>query len=278
MSSSNCLNCEVTLDFQARYCPNCGQKTNTHRLTLSHILHDFFHALTHADKGILYLLRALALKPGIAAEEYIAGKRVKYFNPFSLFLILMGIYVISNNFFAPPPKPRLPDSAVLARIPTEEGKKTYVTMMRRSSEVTVFMNKHGNILAMFAVPLFTFLSWMVYRKAAYNFAEHLTANLLFVTFSNLVFTVLIFPLQGMFGTGRGVANMFIFLGQLLQVVYITWCYYQFLPSRPGFLKLLGAFGLSLLGVILWNLVTLTAVAIYMYRSPAFINFFTRMFS
>jgi ribosomal protein L32 len=110
MSSNSCLNCEATLDFTARFCPNCGQKTNTHRLTLSHLFHDFFHALTYADKRILYLLRALALKPGIVAREYIAGK------------------------------------------------KTYITMIRRSSEVTGFMNKHSNIPAMFAVPLFSFLS------------------------------------------------------------------------------------------------------------------------
>ncbi|RYG48076.1 MAG: hypothetical protein EOO01_13980 [Chitinophagaceae bacterium] len=133
-------------------------------------------------------------------------------------------------------------------------------------------------MAMFAVPLFSFLSWFFFRKAAYNYAEHLTANLFFITFSNLVFTVLIFPLQGLFGSGRGVAGFFVFLGLVLQVVYLSWCYYQFLPSRPGTKKMLGAFGLSLLGVLLWSLVTMTAVALYMYRSPAFINFFTRMVS
>ena len=276
MSSFSCLNCEATLDQNTRFCPYCGQKTNTHRLTLGHIFHDFFHALTHADKGIFYLLRALALKPGIVAQEYIAGKRVKYFNPFSLFLILMGIYVISNNFFAPSSKPLQPDSTVLARIPTEEGKKAYITTIRRASEVTGFMNKHSNILAMFAVPLFSFLSWIFYRKAAYNYAEHLTANLLFVTFSNLVFTVLVFPLQGLFGAEKGVANIFVYLGLILQVIYFTWCYFQFLPSRPGFRKFMGCFGLSLLGVILWTLVTMTAMALYIYRSPAFVNFFTRM--
>jgi hypothetical protein len=278
MSSSNCLNCEATLNSPARFCPQCGQKTNTHRLTLGHFFHDFFHALTHADKGIFYLLKELALRPGIVASEYIAGKRTKYFNPFSFFLILMAVFVISNNYLAQPAKAREPDSAVLARIPTEEGKKTYLTMMRRGNEISGFMNKHGNILAMFAVPLFSFLSWIFYRKAAYNFAEHLTANLLFVTISNLIFTIIVFPLQGLFGGGDGKNNMFLALGLILQVIYFTWCYYQFLPSRPGILKLPGALALSLLGVILWTLVTTTGMALYMYRSLSFVNFFTRMFT
>jgi len=138
------------------------------------------------------------------------------------------------------------------------------------------MARHGNRLAMFAVPLFSLLSWIFYRNAAYNYAEHLTANLLFVTFSNLAFTVIVFPLKGLFGSGNAGANMFIYLGLLLQVIYFTWCYYQFLPSRPGIRKVLGAFGLSLLGVVLWSLVTMTAMALYIYRSPAFIDFFARM--
>ncbi|MHA4846903.1 DUF3667 domain-containing protein [Flavitalea antarctica] len=276
MSSSHCLNCEATLDAPSRFCPRCGQTTNTHRLTLGHFFHEFFHALTHADKGIFHLLKELALRPGIVATEYIAGKRKKYFNPFSFFLILMGVYVISNNYFTTPANPRQPDTTVLAGIPTAEGKTAYLTMMRRSSEISGFMKKHSNILAMFAVPLFSLLSWFFYRKAAYNYAEHLTANLLFVTFSNLVFTLLIFPLHGLFGDGRETYNMFISLGLLLQVVYITWCYYQFLPAKKGFSKLSRAFGLSLLGVVLWSLVTMTAIALYIYRSPAFVKFFTRM--
>ena len=99
MSSPNCLNCEENLEVSAKFCPQCGQKTSTHRLTIAHILHDGLHALTHADKGIFHLLKDLAVKPGIVAREYIAGKRKRYFNPFTFFLIMMGLFVVSASYF-----------------------------------------------------------------------------------------------------------------------------------------------------------------------------------
>jgi hypothetical protein len=79
MSSPTCLNCEENLEISAKFCPQCGQKTDTHRLTIGHIVHDSVHAITHADKGIFHLLKDLAVRPGVVAREYIGGKRKKYF-------------------------------------------------------------------------------------------------------------------------------------------------------------------------------------------------------
>src|ERR1700730_19439583 len=80
MHPTNCLNCGTMLTADDNFCPVCGQKTDTHRISFSHIFHEFFHTLTHADKGVLALLRDLAVKPGMVAAEYIAGKRKKYFH------------------------------------------------------------------------------------------------------------------------------------------------------------------------------------------------------
>jgi uncharacterized protein DUF3667/zinc ribbon protein len=159
MSTPGCLNCGSPLEESARFCPACGQKTDTHRLTVSHILHDFFHAFTHADKGIFHLLGQLAINPGLVAREYIAGKRKKYFNPFTFFLILMSLFVLSNTYFKPATKAYQPDPAILANIRTEAGKQQYLVMSRRGSEIKGIMSRHGNVVALFAVPLFALLSW-----------------------------------------------------------------------------------------------------------------------
>ena len=93
MKVSHCSNCNALARTDDKYCSKCGQEIHVHRFTLGHIFHEFFHAFTHADKGIFYLLKELLVKPGTVAREYIGGKRKKYFNPFTFFLILAGLFV-----------------------------------------------------------------------------------------------------------------------------------------------------------------------------------------
>lgn len=271
MSESICLNCQAESQPSQKFCSQCGQKLATHRITISHFLHDFFHAFTHTDKGIFYLLKGMATRPGIVAREYVEGKRKKYFNPFTFFLILAGLFVFSSSLSSSSSKSSEPKAEVLARIPTEEGRQKYV----RGLAVGGFMTKHGNIVAMVAVPFIAIIFWLFYRSNRYNYAEHLTANLMFVTFSNLVFTLIVFPFQGLFHDSP-TFKYFIYGAQLLQAIYFTWCYYQFM-RYDSFGKGLKTFLVSVLAIVLWNVLTLSFMAIYIYRDANFYQFFTRMF-
>lgn len=86
----NCKNCGT--DLQGRFCNNCGQKAEIHALTFSHIFHEVFHAFTHADKSFLVMLKKMIVEPGKVAWEYIVeGKRQRYYNPFTFFLLVTAI-------------------------------------------------------------------------------------------------------------------------------------------------------------------------------------------
>jgi hypothetical protein len=87
-----CKNCGYQVD--GKYCSNCSQKASTHRLTVKHILHEGFHAVTHTDTGILYLIKELTYRPGFVAREYLEGKRKKYYNPFTFLMILIAIQAL----------------------------------------------------------------------------------------------------------------------------------------------------------------------------------------
>ena len=78
-TQSICANCAAPLDPQFRYCPQCSQKVDLHRLSLHDIFHDVVHYFTHADKGFFGLLKDLAVSTGKVAREYVTGKRKKYF-------------------------------------------------------------------------------------------------------------------------------------------------------------------------------------------------------
>ncbi len=74
-----------------RFCGSCGQRTGLARLTMGQILHDFMHALTHADHSIFSLVKDLFVRPGHVAREYVEGKRKKYFGPFAFLVITVGL-------------------------------------------------------------------------------------------------------------------------------------------------------------------------------------------
>jgi hypothetical protein len=98
--------------------------------------------------------------------------------------------------------------------------------------------------------------------------------MMFVAFSNLIFTIIIFPLQGIFKTGSGMF-LVIMLGMLLQMLYFMW-------SLNGFLRLktvgqrFKSFSVSFLSILLWALFSMTVMAVYIYQSWDFYKFFVRM--
>ncbi|RYD70508.1 MAG: DUF3667 domain-containing protein, partial [Sphingobacteriales bacterium] len=251
MEGSTCLNCKAHLADDARFCANCGQTRDVHRFTMGNFFHEVFHAFTHTDKGIFHLLKSLATKPGTTAREYINGRRKHYFNPFTFFLILMGIFVLSNNFFVKPRKEFVPDIKVLQHIPTEEGRQNYIAVMERVTTSSNFFRKNGNVVAMIAVPFISLFTWLFFRRKKYNYAEHLTANMMFVAFSNLVFTFIIFPLGALLDT----SDLSTFLALLLQVFYFAW-------SLNGFLELntsaqrTKSFFVAFLAILLWSVFTI----------------------
>ncbi len=84
---TTCINCGNS--FTGKFCSNCRQPSETHRITWAELAHQLPHALFHADMGMLYTLKQLAVRPGDTIREYLAGKRAYHFNPL-LYLILAG--------------------------------------------------------------------------------------------------------------------------------------------------------------------------------------------
>ena len=98
MKNGRCLNCENKL--RGRFCHNCGQKADTHRITLpTFVKHDLVHGVWHVDNGIFYTLRKLVFKPGYAARAFLEGRRVKHYNIFALFIIVVTLKVLLETWY-----------------------------------------------------------------------------------------------------------------------------------------------------------------------------------
>lgn len=179
ITALTCKNCETS--FEGKYCPNCSQKADTHRFTLKHFLHDFFHALTHTDKGILFLAKEMFRKPGYVTKEIIEGRRKKYFNPFTFFLIAGAINVFlmqKTNFYG-----AFVDEmkALIIRIEqrtSEEHDKNAELRLDETRNATSKVMEYNKFLNFTFIPFLSLLTWLFYKKSGYNYAENLVLNIL----------------------------------------------------------------------------------------------------
>jgi len=181
--TTNCQNCNTEL--QGKYCSNCGQSAETHRINVHYLWHDIQHGLLHVDKGIFFTTRELFTRPGNSIREFLEGKRVKHFKPISLVLVLAGIYGILFHFFK---IDMFADYIVVSG--SGEKVNQLNNVIQRTGE---WIAQHYSILALLQIPIFTIGTWLCFKKAGYNFIEHLIINT-FLVGQRLILHILTFPL------------------------------------------------------------------------------------
>jgi len=157
MQSSNCLNCGTPVD--RKFCPECGQKTDTHRITPQHfIMHDLVHGVMHLDKGILFTLKETFIRPGYAARDYVAGRRKNYYNIFYLIFLLLGIYMVAQGHDAM--------AIQIDSNPATQGLPTFFANFYK------FVFLYAKYLVLVIIPILALSGFIVFQKLNYNYAEH----------------------------------------------------------------------------------------------------------
>ncbi|WP_026914361.1 DUF3667 domain-containing protein [Christiangramia portivictoriae] len=99
-----CLNCELPLDKNDRYCPNCGQLNTTKKLSFSDLFNEFFSGVFAYDSRFQRTLRVLLFKPGKISKDYVEGKRTRYANPFRFYLSVSIIFFLIFSLSLDPEK------------------------------------------------------------------------------------------------------------------------------------------------------------------------------
>ncbi len=229
-----------------------------HRFNMPHFFHEVFHAFTHADKGVIHLIKNLATRPGVTAREYILeGKRKKYFNPFTFLILVLGFTVFINSYFQPYGKTGPATAQTSSASPNNVTNPGRAAAGQRRDAVMSLLNKRANIIAFIAIPIFALVFWLFFIKTGIRYAEHLVALIFFSAFFQLIATLLTLAIVL---AGRSTA----FISQLqlgFQLLYLPIAYYQFLNynKRVRFLRTLLA---SALALGLWILLSSQAIRLY----------------
>ena len=86
--ASGCANCGLAVAGpEQKFCPACGQPTPVHRVDWHFMLHELEHSVLHMDRGILYSIRELMVRPGRLMRDYLEGRRAHQVKPFLLLMV-----------------------------------------------------------------------------------------------------------------------------------------------------------------------------------------------
>jgi hypothetical protein len=244
---ASCLNCGSDLLAGQNFCPDCGQKTNTPRITFRYLVNEFLLVFAHTDKGLFNLIKRLAINPGQVAIDYIEGRRKRYFNPFG-FLTLCIAFSFPIYLLVKPsqdlPQPELEN---LQSIPAEL-QVLALNAQDRAQAVQHFFEKNIKFISVFVAPYFAFMLWLFFRRRKRNIAEITLAYLLFIGFGNIISAVIFYPLMAIFKSPAAF-SILTWISMFAQIAYDAWgmkTLFQY-KTAGGYFKVL--FALLLIGFI-----------------------------
>lgn len=150
MAVRMCLNCESPLPEAARFCPCCSQRSDTGRLTVLDMARELLQRFVNVERGPLTFARALLLRPGVVAREYVEGRRRRHYGPFATLVVLAGVQalVLSLSGF----------QALSQEI---------------SGAPADLMHRHFNLLQLVQLPLLGAICALVFRRARLTLPEHM---------------------------------------------------------------------------------------------------------
>ena len=222
-------------NVNGKCCPNCGQAAIVRRIDARYVVAEF-RSLLFLEKGILFTIRELLLRPGKSIRCFIQQDRNRLVKPVIFIILTSLIYTLSNSYF-----------------PFEEKYINYGA--RQNSTMKLFQwvsNNYGYSNLIMGI-FIAFWTRLFFRKYHYNFFEVLIV-LCFV----MGMLMLMWAIFGLFENLSGIPLMQ--SGAILSIIYLSWAIGQFFEKKIGnYLKSLLAYiigflsftcALLLLGMIL----------------------------
>lgn len=241
---TECLNCGHSI-ADAQYCSQCGQKSDTERINGHFLLHEIQHGIIHIDKGIFYTIKELAVRPGDTIREFIEGKRARHFRPLMFLFVLAGIYGFLHHSLHLNPN-RISGS--------------------QASQITEWAASHYSLTELMILPVFSFSTWLSFRKWDYNYIEHIVLNA-FIAGQRLIIGMILLPVAYLYA-GNPVMERLKTFSIIITVIITCVDYIQFFKGHSFLhilLRLLLAYLYSILIIILISLPIGLAAAYIMSR-------------
>jgi len=211
--TKHCLNCGHTVN--SKYCPHCGQATNTGRLNWKSFNAEFLHALTHVEKSILGTSWQLLKNPGKVMNEYCAGKRKKYQGPIGFFLVWVTVSILTHQ-------------AVLSSSGFHPVYLEGLTFSKPES-IRAFI-KHGEWLYILVYPLSAAIFYFILGRPGYSYIEAVVITIYAFSVVNMLYT-LCYIVGGVLFSLNVLHWRFYLFQIILSQVYSIWALYSLFSKK-----------------------------------------------
>ncbi|MCC6463082.1 MAG: DUF3667 domain-containing protein [Saprospiraceae bacterium] len=250
-----CKNCGF--EYEGKFCPQCGQKAKTKRITNKAVLGEIRERLLHFDQGFVYTIQQLFLRPGQTIRDYLAGKRVKYAKPIKFMLWAAALNFLVLYYFGI-------YQEILNQISAQAGKDV--------SQVALvqYIFRYPSLMLLLLIPNIAFFSWLFFRKTGYNYAEHIVLNA-YLMGEVAILGIVVNPLVTMMSPLPALTYL-TYAAKSLWVLYLLWAFGKIFPHQRIWLRWLQglcivALGYGLLIVVFSLLATVIILAFKPWIMP-----------
>lgn len=205
--NTTCKNCET--ETTSEYCPNCGQRTAIHKVTLNETFQDVINGLFSLDAPLWMTVKTLVVNPGKLFRDFLSGKRKTYYKPVSFFILTTIIFVLTKALLNYDP---------MQNIAQAQHESLDISLFNKAG---IFMAENiNNIIFTFVFSLALMLKVFFYK--AYSLAEYLAVSFYMVGFYIIITTLMMFGLK--FGNPQ--YKMLPFILMFIYVLYALLSFFQ----------------------------------------------------
>lgn len=244
-----CANCaRVTDGLEQKFCPACGQPTPVHRIDWHFLGHELEHSVLHMDRGVLYTLKQLMLRPGHLIRDYIEGRRLGVVKPLLLVMLtgaaatLMAHYALDGDALGSSFTKGVEAGMHQGNANAKQAEAA-ATMMKVFGFVKDWMNSHLTLITLLVLPVQAAALKLTFRRfKQINYPEWLVITS-FLTAQLFVVWAVFMPLQRWWSDAQ---VAMILLAVTLNLISLTQVFPGY-PSWKAFLR--GAAGFAMVQVI-----------------------------
>ena len=244
---TTCLNCEK--EFKGKFCPKCGQKSKTGRITLAAVFQELRQHLIHFDQGFVYTIKQLAIRPGHTVREYLEGKRVQHIKPLKFLFWAAAISFLVFHYLQL-------DEQLMVQMNSNQPASSLPENQKLSQKLMLLMLGHPTVLVFSMIPFIALCSRWLFRRRPYNFAEHFVFDT-YLMGEISILSVILSPATRLFTNANSPAWVTSGPSFVFWAVYFGWAYGQFFQSNSVWVRLKGV-----LTTLLGYLLMIIAVALF----------------
>lgn len=249
----NCKNCGHRT--KSNFCPQCGQSTNVEKLTLSNFLADIFSSIFQVNRGFLYSLKELFIRPGHSIREYLNGRRKNHFKPVAYAFTFSTIYFILSQFTK---QGTFINEAI-------EGFYNYPDSSKEGNQFKIlnWLAKNFAFTMLMLLPLTSLASFIAFLNTGFNYIEHFVLNAYITGQQAFLYTISI-----ILGFLTNFYDCWISVIFFISVAYTFYVFFQFFTQQSR----IEVFFRTIVTYFLYGIIIIPALVLIFSNSQSLLQF------